>query len=49
MAGKLYYLRGDPDILKLLVLWEVEEKATRYSLSEGRVHGIELGCYFSLY
>ena len=35
MAGKLYYSRGDPDLLKLLVLWEAEENASRYELVEG--------------
>lgn len=35
MAGKLYYSRGNPDLLMLHVLWETEENATRYDLAEG--------------
>ena len=35
MAGKLYYTRGDPDYLALLVVWEVEEGAARFELIEG--------------
>ncbi|CAI8056217.1 Methionine--tRNA ligase, cytoplasmic [Geodia barretti] len=36
MAGKLYYSRGDPDLLALLVIWETEESAARFELIEGR-------------
>ena len=35
MAGKLYYSRGDPDLLALLVIWETEESAARFELIEG--------------
>lgn len=35
MAGTLYYSPGDPDLLTLLVLWEVEKSAVRYELVEG--------------
>ena len=43
MAGKLYYSRGDPDLLALLVLWEMEENAARYELVEGG-HYMEIPC-----
>ena len=35
MAGKLFYTRGDPDLLALLVIWETEGSAARYELVEG--------------
>ena len=34
-TGRLYYSRGDPDLLALLVLWEADEGAVRYELVEG--------------
>ena len=37
MSGKVCYVRGDPDLLALLVLWEAEQSATRYELVEGRL------------
>ena len=43
MAGKLYYMRGDPDLLALLVLWEMEGNAVRYDLIEGG-HYLETNC-----
>lgn len=42
MAGKLYYSKGDPDLLALLVVWEAEESAALYELIEGgRLLGME--------
>ena len=44
MAGKLHYSRGDPDLLALLVLWEMEANAARYELVEGE-HYLEVSRY----
>ena len=38
MAGRLYYSRGDPDLLKLLVLWEVKKDKRRFELVEGELY-----------
>lgn len=38
MAGRLYYSRGDPDLLKLLVLWEVKKDKRRFELMEGELY-----------
>lgn len=34
-TGRLYYSRGDPDLLALFVIWEADENAVRYELVEG--------------
>ena len=38
MAGRLFFSPGDPDLLKLLVLWEVEKNSIRYELVEGELY-----------
>lgn len=38
-VGKLYYTKGDPDLLALLVLWEVNDGASRFELVQGMTEG----------